>query len=315
MPTASAATAPTCANSTVLGNFSKIGSTGGSSLTSNFVTGNLSILNSGPGMFTVGSNIVNGNLSFLNNKGASSVTFNTVGGILGCLFNTPAPASSNSRRSRRASAAAEGPRRESSRKTEGRSRDRPSCSGHCSGPVLHPELTDAVFLAKRRDAGEVGLDAVLRCDLRDPLEVGRAATRQHPGHVLEIVVEAAGPAELDEAGGCIGVVEDRVRDAFRLVCSVARLEAVHLAGEVKRQLALEYVRRLVLVHVRVDGASILPGGRCTFSIEIDPPVAFEARSAGRPSAVFAASSFSSAVLSSAQNESRSASSSGMPQNS
>jgi hypothetical protein len=82
------------ANSTVLGNFSNIGATGGSSLTSNFVTGNLSILNSGPGTFTLGSNIVNGNLTFNGNKGSSTVTFNTVGGILSCLSNTPAPASS-----------------------------------------------------------------------------------------------------------------------------------------------------------------------------------------------------------------------------
>jgi hypothetical protein len=82
------------ANSTVLGNFSQISSPGGSTLTSNFVTGNLSILSSGPGTFTVGSNIVNGNLTFNGNKGSSTVTFNTVGGILGCLGNTPAPSSS-----------------------------------------------------------------------------------------------------------------------------------------------------------------------------------------------------------------------------
>ena len=58
------------------------------------------------------------------------------------------------------------------------------------------------------------------------------------------------------------------------------------------------------------GASIRPGGRCTFSIEIDPPVPFAVSSAGSPSAVFAASSFSSAVRSSRQNESRSSSSVG-----
>jgi len=81
-------------NSTVLGNFSQISSTGGAALTSNFVTGNLSILNSGPATFTVASNIVNGNLSFNNNKGSSTITFNTVGGILSCVFNSPAPASS-----------------------------------------------------------------------------------------------------------------------------------------------------------------------------------------------------------------------------
>ena len=80
--------------STVLGNFSVIGSPAGSSLSSNLVTGNLSVLSSGPGTFTIGSNIVNGNLSFINNKGSSSVTFNTVGGILGCQVNNPAPASS-----------------------------------------------------------------------------------------------------------------------------------------------------------------------------------------------------------------------------
>ena len=82
------------AYSTVLGNFSVIGSPAGSSILSNLVTGNLSVLNSGPGTFTIGSNFVNGNLTFINNKGSSSITFNTVGGILGCQVNNPAPASS-----------------------------------------------------------------------------------------------------------------------------------------------------------------------------------------------------------------------------
>ena len=84
----------TLGNSTVLGNFSQVGATGGASLTSNFVTGNLSVLNSGPGTFTIGSNIVNGNLTFNNNRGASSVTFNTVGGIAMCMGNTPTASSS-----------------------------------------------------------------------------------------------------------------------------------------------------------------------------------------------------------------------------
>jgi hypothetical protein len=87
-------TGVTMANSTVLGNLTLNNSSSGSTFTSNFVTGNLGVSNSGPGTFTLASNIVNGNLTFNNNKGTSTITFNTVGGILGCSNNNPAPTSS-----------------------------------------------------------------------------------------------------------------------------------------------------------------------------------------------------------------------------
>src|ERR687897_885256 len=77
------------------------------------------------------------------------------------------------------------------------------------------------------------------------------ASPPQPRELREVALESARGDDLEQAGGLVGAVPERVPDAARLEHEVAGLRVQHLVADLHADLALEHVGVLVLVLVDV----------------------------------------------------------------